>query len=478
MDKHLIEAFKQGNVQLFVGSGLSYGIYDNADRLCKRILKEKIYTGGKERSLKEILSGQSEPSLQDAAEYYEEYNGSYELMALIKRIYSRKRNCTQSHIDLWKMPGVRMIYTTNYDGLIEEGLRSPTREPIIATRLSELKSVDPDYKVVFKPHGCAHTSSERTDFVITRSDYLHYGHRRILEELKTLYDIFTRTFLFIGYSLSDINMQQIITEANRLEPNIRAYAVIKNFAKPEARYWERLNVKLIKRKAADFITETLRIFPPDISEWAGKVEKRVSEKEKIANLAVEIIKEHYAKDKKGLNIIMDSGSTCLCLARALLHELEETRIQRVLREIHKEQKGKGKKNKKGKKARRPRSGKIDLKKSIAIITNSAPIDAEISAYAHAIRQGLELFTTHGALKPDTQAFIFKDDGGVAKFLNTKPRKGKKKRKERKRKKRKTLAFIGATAITEKALQTKTKDEIVAKKCFIDNAEKVLSLIHI
>jgi len=245
MDRHLIEAFEEENVQLFLGSGLSHGIYDSVGEFRRRLLKEKITTGGKERTLEEVLAEDSAiPTthienaygLGDIAEFYELYDGSQALLEIVKKTYGKKRNSTETHNNLWKLPGVRLIYTTNYDCLSEGALRSPLQEPIVATRLSELKDLHPDNRIVFKPHGCACTSTERADFVITRTDYLNYSSRRILEELKTLYDIFTRTFLFLGYSLEDHNIRQIIAEANRLEPNIRAYAVLKDVSVPEVRY--------------------------------------------------------------------------------------------------------------------------------------------------------------------------------------------------------------------------------------------------
>jgi hypothetical protein len=247
MDRHLIKAFEAENIQLFIGSGLSHGIYDSARKFCRKLLEEKITTSGIERTLEEILAeGSAIPttpientySLSDIAEFYELYDGSQALLEIVKKTFGKKRNSTETHNNLWKLPGVRLIYTTNYDCLIEGALRSPLIEPVVATRLSELKDIHPDKRIVFKPHGCAYKSTERADFVITRTDYLNYSRRRILEELKTLYDIFTRTFLFLGYSLEDHNIRQIITEANRIEPNIRAYAVLKDISVPEVRYWE------------------------------------------------------------------------------------------------------------------------------------------------------------------------------------------------------------------------------------------------
>lgn len=475
MDRHLIKAFEAENIQLFIGSGLSHGIYDSARKFCRKLLEEKITTSGIERTLEEILAeGSAIPttpientySLSDIAEFYELYDGSQALLEIVKKTFGKKRNSTETHNNLWKLPGVRLIYTTNYDCLIEGALRSPLIEPVVATRLSELKDIHPDKRIVFKPHGCAYKSTERADFVITRTDYLNYSRRRILEELKTLYDIFTRTFLFLGYSLEDHNIRQIITEANRIEPNIRAYAVLKDISVPEVRYWEdRFNLKVIRMSAEQFVSNAIRLFPPDTSEWARKITTRINEKEKIANIGVDIIRAEIVRSgNEGLNIIIDSGTTCLFLIKSFLRKIEENRIMHLTTEMKKEEDYSTALY--GSATNKCKEIFFDIS-NITIITNSAPAVAAISEDIRALNQGLQLFSTGGLLKLSTQALIlekkmsYKD---LEQFL------------EGQAKKRRTISFVGATAFDRNNLKTKTLDEVTAKQQFISHSNTAYILV--
>lgn len=107
-----------------------------------------------------------------------------------------------------------LIWTTNYDTLIEDAFAGFS----LAVRNSDAAISHPadDAEVeIIKMHGClAHSGHE--DLVITKEDYEDFFYRRpaTAERLRT--DLLRRTFLFIGYSYADPNIQNIVVEARRL----------------------------------------------------------------------------------------------------------------------------------------------------------------------------------------------------------------------------------------------------------------------
>ena len=116
-----------------------------------------------------------------------------------------------------------------------------------------------------------------------------------------------------GYSLNDLNMRYIISEASRIG-NVQSYAVVLDSPGPEARYWEQIGVRLIMQEASEFIDEVLKVFPANEFEWDQKSDTRVADKEEIANKAVKEIQKAL-EDEKGASqphprFWLDSGVSC------------------------------------------------------------------------------------------------------------------------------------------------------------------------
>ena len=173
MDKFLEDSFGNGNVQLFVGSGLSDVFYPNGEQLCQKLLKALIYVEGSQTRLLDVLKGRN-VSLEDAAQFYEVYQGTGALVRFLKDEFGEAKRPIDVHENLWKLPHVQWIYTTNFDCLIEDALGRPKQLPEVLTRASDIRELSPDRRAVFKPHGCARRSVDRSEFVITRNDYLNY----------------------------------------------------------------------------------------------------------------------------------------------------------------------------------------------------------------------------------------------------------------------------------------------------------------
>lgn len=429
MDRYLSQCFATGKVQVFVGAGLSAGLYPTGDELRDRLLTERIYIDRREQTLADVIADKS-VSLEDAAQFYELYQTPAELCRLIRDIYGEQKRPVDVHEKLWKLPNVRWIYTTNFDCLIEDAISRPKPRPEVITRGVDIPRIDRDRRVVFKPHGCARMTADRGGFVITRNDYLNYTHKRTLETLHTIYDLQMKAFLFLGYSLRDLNMRHIMTESKRIGGNIRSYAVLRNPNGPEARYWSELGVTLIESAAAAFIDSVLKSLPTEDSEWQEKIDARVDEKEEIANKAMIVITAAVKKDAN-LNVILDAGSTPLYLAKALAREI--------------------------------RNGNVNSS-GLRIVTNSPLVMREFESVLPMRGEMPTPILIGGPFRHHTRAFT-PDDESARQQLQT-LRNGTQR----------TLAFIGATAIDSEGLKTKTEAEVHVKRQYIECSKEVYVLV--
>lgn len=109
---------------------------------------------------------------------------------------------TPSHLLISQLP-ITEIWTTNYDSLIEQDM--PDAQ--VFTEDTQLASIaEPGRRRVYKMHGSLVPPS---DIVITRNDYEQYPwtHPRFWALLQAQF--LTRSFLFIGFSFTDPNMEVV-----------------------------------------------------------------------------------------------------------------------------------------------------------------------------------------------------------------------------------------------------------------------------
>ncbi len=111
-------------------------------------------------------------------------------------------------IDILTRLPISTYWTTNYDHLIEEGLRINKRKPDVkASQPSLANNIYDRDAVVYKMHGdiaCPENA------VLTKDDYETYGQTRPLFRTALQGDLVTKTFLFIGFSFDDPNLNHIL----------------------------------------------------------------------------------------------------------------------------------------------------------------------------------------------------------------------------------------------------------------------------
>ncbi len=210
--KDIAESIVSGNCVLFLGAGASKGSeVPDREKLTKE-LWEKIKD--KDVPLKE----EEKKDLAKVAYWCGKIKGRKELAKYVKDMFPLYPKPLAIHKYISKLP-FNIIVTTNYDTLMERQFENKEFESkdkkikeICFKTIIELNDFfhwnDQIVKLI-KIHGCV----TRGDIVITEDDYIEYlisssKYLPFIDILKFLF--YTKNILFIGYSLSDINIKVIL----------------------------------------------------------------------------------------------------------------------------------------------------------------------------------------------------------------------------------------------------------------------------
>lgn len=136
---------------------------------------------------------------------------------------------------LTRLP-IYTYWTTNYDSLIETGLQAANRRADVKFESAQLAMAKRDRDaVVYKMHGDANHPATA---VLTKDDYVKYGINYPLFGDVLRGDILSKTFLFIGFSFEDPNLDSILNQVLlQLGENSRThYCFMKRVSKSEEEY--------------------------------------------------------------------------------------------------------------------------------------------------------------------------------------------------------------------------------------------------
>ena len=465
----LLDAFKKDNVAVFIGSGLSgskdgHTGYPTTRVFTKILAEEVVISEGIGRRICDLIdcryhkndecqwqritgaTGCDYP-LAEIAEYYEIYAGPNRLVGMIRKHFGHKKATPQEiHKKLWQLPKVTEVFTTNFDTLIERGLSKTkaraTPDVVVGTRT--IPALIPPSFVVHKLHGCAENSKDRSEFVITKNDYLNFTYEHPLQKLRTQSVLTERVFLFLGYSLTDLNFELLFLETIRMLPQreVSCYAVLKDVSKPIIDYWKNRRLIIIRgnaEKAVDAILKSrqLHLYTRE-DEWKKKLGARDDEKEIIVARACSLLKDIVSKERTvrdKICIILDSGTTTLRLANHLVEELEkeENEFQ-----------------------------------DMQIITNCTEIVHTLDWL-----RDINLFVIGGKLRVETKSLIPKMANGQSRKTNNTDHIFKQLFPWQKE--YFTIALMGASGIDKKGFKTNTNEEVKVKEQMIKAADKVIFL---
>ncbi len=137
---------------------------------------------------------------------------------------------TENHQLLARLP-IRTWWTTNYDKLIENALREVGKVVDVKSAVPQLATTRPHRDAtIYKMHGDVDRPDEA---VATRDDYERYSTDRGAFITALAGDLVSKTFLFLGFSFSDPNLDHVLSRVRLTFQNNqrRHFAVFRNRTK-------------------------------------------------------------------------------------------------------------------------------------------------------------------------------------------------------------------------------------------------------
>lgn len=209
MFKDLFSLVRSEQVSLFIGAGFSKeacapSVYD-----LKKAILEEVHDTEKKESHKN-------DSLADLSNFFvnEVHLGSRNrLIRILHEAFDFKPKCMDDHKLLAKIPHFKRIFTTNYDTLLENSYEQ--NEVQVVRNDADCAYINKLF-TVFKIHG---DFTDPDSVVITADDYRQFfsaNKNPIMWDLvKT--EFATKNILFIGYSLEDDNILDIIRNVSEAQ---------------------------------------------------------------------------------------------------------------------------------------------------------------------------------------------------------------------------------------------------------------------
>lgn len=214
--QELKNAIEKKQVLLFVGSGISSSVgLPSWNALIARLVKQL----GIDSELLEMLGDNL-----SLAEYYSiqsDKQGEYEvspmefLCNIVKDSEKNNRNkietstVHQSIVDL----GCPIIYTTNYDHCLEIAYDHFGKPYHTISSVADIANLPSDTTQIIKIHG---DYNNPQDIVFTESSYFDRLDFESPLDIKLRGDMLSKTILFIGYSLSDVNIRLLIYKLDKI----------------------------------------------------------------------------------------------------------------------------------------------------------------------------------------------------------------------------------------------------------------------
>ncbi|WP_223654394.1 SIR2 family protein [Hymenobacter psoromatis] len=199
--RKFVEHLFEGDTAIFAGAGFSVPAgYVNWSELLRDIADELR------------LDIDQETDLITVAQYHHTQRGRHAINHKIVAEFSEEARESENHRILTRLP-ISTIWTTNYDRVIEDTYSKNKKRPDVKYRNDHF-SVNKSRRdvIVYKMHGDV---EDADNAVITKYDYQNYNvtHQPFITALSG--DLVTKTFLFLGFSFTDPNLDYILSRVRR-----------------------------------------------------------------------------------------------------------------------------------------------------------------------------------------------------------------------------------------------------------------------
>lgn len=197
-----VNDLSENNAAIFAGAGMSKAAgYVNWPELLEDIANELGLEIDKEYDLISL------------AQYHvnEKGGNKAKLNRKILEEFIDENDITENHRILARLP-ISTYWTTNYDVLIENSLKEANKIIDVKHNVKQLTNTRPKRDVViYKMHGDV---SMPNDAILTKEQYEAYykTHEQFISALSG--DLTTKTFLFIGFSFTDPNLDYVLSRLN------------------------------------------------------------------------------------------------------------------------------------------------------------------------------------------------------------------------------------------------------------------------
>lgn len=231
-------ALRNRHASVLIGAGISRAA-DLSD--WKGLLREVARELG--------LDVDREHDLLSLAQYHVNARGRARINHLILDEFLKGTAPTVNHELLARLP-LADLWTTNYDTLIEDAFARAGRRVDVKRRTADLSNPVPDASVtLYKMHGDAKDADEA---VLTKEDYEGYNspERRQAFSMALQGQLISRSFLFLGFSFTDPNIEYILSRVRALvgvSGGSEHFCVLKAPTKPK---------RLVGKARDEFVYET------------------------------------------------------------------------------------------------------------------------------------------------------------------------------------------------------------------------------
>jgi hypothetical protein len=193
------KAIKENNAAIFAGAGLSIPAgFVNWKNLLRDIATDLNLDIDRENDLIAIAQ----------YHYNEKGNNRHKLNQLLIDEFTGGTAVTTNHRILAALT-IQTYWTTNYDKLIEKAIEEEGKTPDTKiTQESLSTNISKRDAVVYKMHGDVTLPDQA---ILTKDDYQGYNEKRLLFTTALHGDLVAKTFLFIGFSFDDPNLEYILS---------------------------------------------------------------------------------------------------------------------------------------------------------------------------------------------------------------------------------------------------------------------------
>ncbi len=265
--QRFLSELEEDNVAIFAGAGLSSSAgYVNWKELLRPLADELN------------LDIDEEQDLVGVAQFYLNENGRNRISQQLMDEIATAKQPTENHEVLSRLP-IKTYWTTNYDKLIEKSLENVGKIVDVKYTNNHLATTKRKRdSIVYKMHG---DIDHPDTAVLTKDDYEKYPLRMKPYITALSGDLVSKTFLFIGFSFTDPNLDYIMSRVKAYfeEHQRQHYCIFKQCNESDfenAQLYENAKIKqaLLIKDLSRFQIKTILVEKySDITEMLRRVER-------------------------------------------------------------------------------------------------------------------------------------------------------------------------------------------------------------